>query len=131
MLSRLTLAGAAAAAVAVLVPALSVVGASPAASATEPGVLPAAVTTPAVRSAIEPGRVLVRFRAGTATDERARLLHGVAARELSQLTHLGVRVLRVPVGQEQRVAATLARSDRVAFAEPDGVVAATDVAPDD
>src|SRR4051812_24188684 len=131
MLSRLSLAGAAAAAVAILVPALSVVSASPAASATGPALSPAAVTTPAVRPTIEPGRVLVRFRAGTAADERDRLLHGVAAREVSQLPHLGVRVLRVPVGQEQRVAAALARSNRVAFAEPDGVVAATDVAPDD
>lgn len=80
-----------------------------------------AVDTPAlgVNAAEEsvPGEVLVRFRPGVDGLAVARA-HGAS---VERGIAFGIKVLRVPVGAEARVAAALSRNPNVEFAEPNFV----------
>jgi thermitase len=68
------------------------------------------------------GRVLARFTPG-AQGAAIAASHGADLRE--ELLVPGIWVLEVPVGAEVAIAAALARSPNVAFAEPDWILATT------
>ena len=78
-------------------------------------------------SSFVPGHLLVHFKHGTSAGAQAATLHGVGASDAGSIRDLGVQIVDVPAGAEQRVAAALLRTGKVAFAEPDGVVHATAV----
>jgi len=78
-------------------------------------------------AAYAPGQLLVKFRAGVARVERATVLHHAGASVAGSVRDLGVHLVHVPVGAEQRVADALLRSGKVVFAERDGIAAATKV----
>ena len=78
-----------------------------------------------------PGRLLVRFLPGTTAAERKSVVRGVGAADAGSIQDLGIRILHVPAGAEQRVATALLRSGKVALAERDGVASATSVVPND
>jgi subtilisin family serine protease len=86
---------------------------------------------PAASGTFAPGRVLVRFRSDTSRAARSQVVRSVGATTAGAIPDLGVEVLRVPDGAEQRVVAALERSGKVSFAERDGVVNALDVTPND
>ena len=76
------------------------------------------------------GRVLVQFRADVSAADQAATEHGQGARALGGVNGLGVKVLEVPAGAEQRVIDALRNSGRVVYAERDGV-ATTEGTPND
>ena len=70
-------------------------------------------------SSFVPGHLLVHFKHGTSAGAQAATLHGVGASDAGSIRDLGVQIVDVPAGAEQRVAAALLRTGKVAFAEPD------------
>lgn len=94
------------------------------ASASAPA--PAATRGP-VGSTFVPGRLLVRFQTGTSAAEQATVVRGVGATDAGSIRDLGVHVVEVPTGAEQRVADALLRTGKVAYAERDSVVRVTAV----
>jgi len=77
------------------------------------------------------GRVVVEFRAGVDRMAQAALERANNATVVGTVTDLGVTVLRVPAGAEQRVVAALQHSGKAVYAERDGSVSASDVTPND
>jgi len=68
---------------------------------------------------VRPGAVLVQFKPGAKTAERASVLGNNTARAESAIPELGVFSLQVPVGHEAETAHALLRMPGVAYAEPD------------
>jgi len=66
---------------------------------------------------VEPGVVLVRFKAGVESAQATGALSAVGATEEGEVRPIRVRKLRVPVGREQEAAAKLAANPSVEFAE--------------
>lgn len=64
------------------------------------------------------GRVLVHFKAGTKAADARDTLKRHGARQLSEISQLGVKSVDVPAGREKAVAAALAKDPRVEYAEP-------------
>src|SRR3954453_863680 len=64
-----------------------------------------------------PGHVLVRFSGGPSAADRAALERANDRSVVGHVSDLGVDVLRVPVGAEQRVVAVLQQSGNVQYAE--------------
>ena len=103
--------------------AVALVAASCADDRTEGPVAPVAEARPGAAGAglqdasLVPGQILVRFRPGAAAERAAADVGATIQRGLS----LGILVLNVPEGAEQRVAEALARNPNVEFAEPDWI----------
>ncbi|MDT4946295.1 MAG: thermitase, partial [Pseudonocardiales bacterium] len=85
-------------------------------------------TAPATHAA---DRVLVKFTPKATNASITAALHAVGASEIGQIADIDVHVLRVPSGAVDRVVAALSRRHDVGFAEPDGIVQALDVVPND
>ena len=115
-----------AAAVGTVILAASLLAVSARASSPAPG--PAPAPAPAATVA---DRVLVQFTPKTTNASITATLRAVGAGEVGQIADLGVRVLRVPSGAVDRVVAALSRRGDVGFAEPDRIVRALDVVPND
>lgn len=77
------------------------------------------------------GRVLVKFSPSASARQRSRLEATNHARTIGHIRDLGASVLKVPAGAERRVVHALESSGKVTYAERDGVVAGTDVTPND
>ena len=89
----------------------------------------AANTTAA--SGFAPGEVLVRYRSSATRRDIARLEASIAAQHSATIEGIGVRVLSVPPGAEERAIAALERSPHVKFAERNAVASASDTIPND
>jgi subtilisin family serine protease len=78
-----------------------------------------------------PGRVVVQYLDGVDHPSQVALERAHGASRISEIPQLGVHVLSVPAAAEDAVVAALARSGRVAFAEPDVEVHPSYVTPND
>ncbi len=88
-------------------------------------------SSPAAQPRIAPGRLIVRFRAGSTTEAVERAVAAGALEEIAELPAAGARVVRVPDGQEHEVAARLRANPAVEYAEPDYVAHRTAPVPGD
>ena len=111
--------------------AFAVLAGQAAGAANSPAGTPGTSARTPAGSSFVPGRLLVRFDAGTTAAEQASVVRGVGATNAGSIRDLGVHILRVPAGAEQHVANALLRTGKVSLAERDGVVSATDVVPND
>lgn len=68
-----------------------------------------------------PGRLLVRFATDVDPAGQKRLQDAQGARRVAEVRGLGIKVLEVPTGAEDRVATALMRSGKVELAERDGI----------
>lgn len=73
-----------------------------------------------------PGQVLVKFKDGVASAATDSVLRGQSAKVKSSVKQLGVLVLQVPAGAEDRVVTALSHNPNVDFAELDYVATALD-----
>ena len=85
----------------------------------------AGADTPSAASAYAPGHVLVSFTPGTSASEQSALVRANGARAIGSIADLRTVVLSVPVGAEQHVVDALQKSDKVRYAERDGLATAT------
>jgi thermitase len=109
-----------------LVAATVAFGAGAAAGATSP-LPPASGLAASAQSgpSFVPGRLLVHFHAGTAAATQSTDVRSVGAANAGTIRDLGVNIVDVPAGAEQRVANALLRTGHVSFAERDAVGAVT------
>ncbi len=105
--------GAALAAAAVTALCLSAAGTGAAAPVAASGI----TVTPAYGESV-PGELIVRFRPGTTTAERAQAVSAEGGRVLQGLGTPGVNLLRVAPGDAAEAAASLADRDAVLWVEP-------------
>ena len=77
------------------------------------------------------GRVLVKFHAGASAETRSHVANSVGGTDSSEISDLGINVLKVPVGHEAAVVAALSRSQDVEYAERDAVAQKFDTTPND
>ncbi len=78
-----------------------------------------------------PGRLLVKFVAGASSQAGASLLSSVGAQTVGEIAALGVRVVDVAGKDVARAAQLLQASPLVEYAEPDYVVSADAITPND
>jgi thermitase len=94
------------------------------------GSAPTPQVSPAFRDVV-PGRVLVGYRDGVGAREAAAIERRVGAQLVGRVPRIGVRVLEVPSERTAEVLRALGRQPGVRFAEPEAVVQAMDVTPND
>jgi thermitase len=79
----------------------------------------------------EPGVLVVRFTPGTSASQRADIAARNGARIRTEEPALGVTLLDVPVGQELQEQARFSANPNVVYVEPDGIVQADNLTPND
>jgi len=79
-----------------------------------------------------PGRVLVRFRAGTQVAQQESIVSSVGATRLDVIPQIGVQLLELPAGAEAEAGVQALRArPEVSFAELDRLVPQAEVQPND
>jgi thermitase len=79
-----------------------------------------------------PGRLLVKFRAGTGSERAVAALAAVGARDAGAVGNAGVRVVTLPAAADERAMLNVLRQrGEVEFAELDAIVAPEQLTPND
>jgi thermitase len=80
-----------------------------------------------------PGQLLVKFKPGVSAEILGQAMPGISAQAIAapELAKLGVNVLKVPDSQLTATLAALRQNPLVEYAEPDYLVQAADVIPND
>jgi hypothetical protein len=76
-------------------------------------------------------RLLVKFRTGTSKSSAAHALSNIGAHQLRELPTLNLRVVSVPSSRGRTALGALRRNRSVDYAEPDAILAAQELLPND
>lgn len=79
--------------------------------------IPTLSILPTPSSKFAPGEVLVKFKANVSTTEARSIIDSLGAVEISEISQIGLRHLKVTVGKEEQVLTTLKDNLQVEYAE--------------